>query len=74
MLDEWYQYFVLRRKGKVKDVATDAASIVLDWMRLLWERQQSLTPQKVYVWIQNGRGYQRSSRYRGNSWLSGSGF
>jgi len=71
MLDELYRYFVPRRQSKVTDVARDAVSILLDWMWLLWERQQSFTPQKVYVPNQNERRCQgKSSRYRGDSsWL-----
>ena len=69
MLDKLYQHFVHHHKSKVKDVAIDAARKFLDWMWLLWERQQSRTPQKVYVRIQEGREYQKTSHYRNNPWL-----
>jgi hypothetical protein len=66
MLDELLWYFVHYRKGKVTDMAVDAAGVLLAWMSLwLGGRRQSLAPQKVYVRIQDGREYwEKSSRYR----------
>ena len=62
--DELHQYFVPHRKGKVTDVAIDAVGVLFAWMLLwLWERRQSLTPQKAYVRTQDRRGCQKSSRY-----------
>ena len=69
MLDKLYQYFVPHRKNRMTDVAIAAASILLGQMRLLWKGQQSLTPQKAYVRIQEGRGHQKTSRYKSDPWL-----